>query len=187
MKCDLAQQHIIHYVYGELGDEACHELELHVISCESCRNELQVYQALRHAMSLAPVEEPSANLLAQSRIRLEDALDQLPPPTVGMRVKPPSTVLLLSYALRLPWRRAWQRWVFLWEGSRDTPGRIRCRYGQPSLPAQRIQPSHRRRRFSTSAELCSTRTRTWWRCITTRLFPRWWKARWTIRKCRSYF
>ncbi|HEX4021984.1 MAG TPA: HEAT repeat domain-containing protein [Acidobacteriaceae bacterium] len=87
MKCDLAQQHIIHYVYGELGDEACHELELHVLSCESCRNELQVYQALRHAMSLVPVEEPSANLLAQSRIRLEDALDQLPPPTVGMRVQ----------------------------------------------------------------------------------------------------
>lgn len=87
MKCDSAQEHIIHYVYGELADEQCHELELHISSCERCRNELQVYQALRHAMSLAPVEEPSANLLAQSRIRLEDALDQLPPPTLVMRLE----------------------------------------------------------------------------------------------------
>jgi len=86
MKCDLAEQHIIHYVYGELGDEARHELELHVSSCERCRNELQVYEALRRAMSLVPVEEPSASLLAQSRISLEDALDQLPAPSVGMRV-----------------------------------------------------------------------------------------------------
>ena len=85
MKCDLAQEHIIHYMYGELADEESHELELHVSSCERCRNELQVYQALRHAMSLVPVEEPSANLLTQSRIRLEDALDQLPPPTLAMR------------------------------------------------------------------------------------------------------
>jgi hypothetical protein len=86
MKCDLAQQHIIYYVYGELADEACHELELHVSSCGRCRTELQVYQALHQAMSLAPLEEPSANLVAQCRVSLEDALDQLPPPNLGMRL-----------------------------------------------------------------------------------------------------
>ncbi len=87
MKCEWAQQQIISYVYGELGDESSHELELHLSSCESCRNELQVYQALRNAMSLASVEEPSPNLLAQCRIRLEDALDQLPAPNPWMRVQ----------------------------------------------------------------------------------------------------
>lgn len=87
MKCEVAQQLIVQYIYGELADDGCHNLEQHVSSCEQCRNELQVYEALRHAMSLAPVEKPSANLLAQSRIRLEDALDQLPPPNPWMRIE----------------------------------------------------------------------------------------------------
>ncbi len=87
MKCELAQQHIVQYIYGELADEGCHNLEQHVAGCERCRNELRVYEALRHAMSLAPVEEPSANLLAHSRVRLDEALDQLPPPSLGMRLE----------------------------------------------------------------------------------------------------
>ncbi len=87
MKCDWAQQKIISYVYGELGDEDSYELDLHLSTCESCRKELQVYQALHSAMSLAPVEEPSANLVARSRIRLEEALDQLPSPNPWMRLK----------------------------------------------------------------------------------------------------
>lgn len=87
MKCEVAQRFIVHYVYGELPDEGCHELEQHVVGCEACRNELQVYEALRHAMSLAPLVEPSASFLAESRIRLDDALDQLPPPSLGMRLE----------------------------------------------------------------------------------------------------
>lgn len=87
MKCDWAQQRIISYVYGELGDEDSYELDLHVSACENCRKELQVYQALHSAMSLAPVEEPSANLLAQSRIRLEEALDQMPSPNPWVRLQ----------------------------------------------------------------------------------------------------
>jgi hypothetical protein len=87
MKCDLAQQHIVQYIYGELADEGCHDLEQHVAGCERCRNELQAYEALRHAMLLAPIEEPSASFLAESRIRLEGALDQLPPPSPWLRME----------------------------------------------------------------------------------------------------
>ncbi|MHB8303044.1 MAG: zf-HC2 domain-containing protein [Acidobacteriaceae bacterium] len=87
MKCESAQQSIVQHVYGELSDEGCHQLEQHVAACEACRNELQVYEALRHAMSLAPVVEPSPSFLAQSRIRLDEALDQLPPPSIRMRVE----------------------------------------------------------------------------------------------------
>lgn len=87
MKCDWADQQVISYLYGELSDEASHDLELHLSSCERCRNELQVYQALRTAMSLAPLEEPSPNLLAKCRIRLEEALDQLPAPNPWMRLQ----------------------------------------------------------------------------------------------------
>ncbi|MEO6828706.1 MAG: zf-HC2 domain-containing protein, partial [Acidobacteriaceae bacterium] len=86
MKCNLAQQHIVQYVYGELSDEGCHDLEQHVVGCERCRNELQAHEALRRAM-LAPVEEPSPSFLTESRIRLEDALDQLPPATPWLRLE----------------------------------------------------------------------------------------------------
>jgi hypothetical protein len=85
MKCDHAQQLIVQYVYGELSDEDSHSLELHMAGCEFCRGELQAYQALRQTMSLAPVEEPSPNFLAQSRVRLDDALDLLPPASLWMR------------------------------------------------------------------------------------------------------
>ena len=85
MKCDHAQQLIVQYIYGELSDEHCHSLELHMTGCEFCRGELLAYQALRQTMSLTPVEEPSPNLLAQSRVRLDDALDLLPPASVWMR------------------------------------------------------------------------------------------------------
>lgn len=87
MKCELAQQCIVQYIYGELPDESCHDLEQHMSGCERCRNELQVYEALRHAMSLSPVQEPSPNLLAQSRVRLDDALDRLPSPNVWQRLQ----------------------------------------------------------------------------------------------------
>lgn len=85
MKCEEAQRSIVQYVYGELSDASCHSLEQHVAGCQNCRNELQAYEALRQAMSLVPAEEPSANFLAQSRVRLDAALDLLPPPSIYMR------------------------------------------------------------------------------------------------------
>ena len=86
MKCDWADQQIISYVYGELSDEASHELELHHSACERCHRELQAFRGLRAALSFAPVQEPSPNLLAQCRIRLEEALDQLPAPSPWLRL-----------------------------------------------------------------------------------------------------
>ncbi len=85
MKCDHAQPLIVQYVYGELSDEHCHSLEQHVAGCEFCRGEMHAYQALRQSLSLMPVEEPSPNFLAQSRVRLDDAIDLLPPASLWMR------------------------------------------------------------------------------------------------------
>lgn len=87
MKCETAQQCIVQYIYGELPDENCHSLEQHLSGCERCRNEMKVYEALRHAMSLAPVQDPSPNLLAQCRVRLDDVLDQLPPASLWLRAQ----------------------------------------------------------------------------------------------------
>jgi anti-sigma factor RsiW len=78
MKCELAQEKITLAVYGELPDEASPELEQHLAGCEDCRRELDAVRALQNAMYLLPVSEPSANLTARARMRLEDAIDSLP-------------------------------------------------------------------------------------------------------------
>jgi hypothetical protein len=78
MKCEGFQQSIALGVYDELPDDARHQLENHLAECEHCRHELEVMQALHRAMSLYPMEEPSANLVARTRLRLEEALDSVP-------------------------------------------------------------------------------------------------------------
>jgi len=79
MKCELAQETIVMAVYGELPDDKAPQLEQHLAGCEDCRREFEAVQALAKAMSLLPAEEPLANLIARSRLRLEEALDALPP------------------------------------------------------------------------------------------------------------
>jgi hypothetical protein len=78
MKCDLAHQSIALAAYGELSDDLSHQLDQHLSECESCRQEMQAVRGLQAAMALYPVEEPSQRLLAQARIRLEEALDNMP-------------------------------------------------------------------------------------------------------------
>lgn len=78
MKCESAQENIALAAWGELPDEQRLQLEHHLSSCAACRDELEAVQGLAKAMSLLPVEEPSANLLARTRLRLEEALDALP-------------------------------------------------------------------------------------------------------------
>jgi hypothetical protein len=78
MDCELAQQKIALFAYGELPDDQCHLLAGHLTTCKRCQEEFAAVQALQQAMSLAPPLEPSANLLAQARLRLEEALDTMP-------------------------------------------------------------------------------------------------------------
>jgi hypothetical protein len=85
MKCELAHENIALAVWGELPDDQKLQLEQHLAECEACREELEAVQALNKAMSLLPVEEPSANLLARTRLRLEEALDALPPESLAVR------------------------------------------------------------------------------------------------------
>lgn len=78
MKCESAHECIALAVYGELADDQNHQLEQHLAGCADCRRELEGVQALVKAMSLLPIEEPSANLVARTRLRLEEALDSMP-------------------------------------------------------------------------------------------------------------
>jgi hypothetical protein len=65
--------------YGELPDELAGALEQHLAGCEDCREELEAFRGLEERLATMPVLEPSPNLLAQSRMRLDDALDMIPP------------------------------------------------------------------------------------------------------------
>jgi len=79
MNCELAHERIVMGAYGELPDEQTHELEQHMAGCADCHREREELLALKVLASAYPVLEPAANLVARSRLRLEEALDAIPP------------------------------------------------------------------------------------------------------------
>jgi hypothetical protein len=79
MNCELAHERIVMAAYNELPDDAMHELERHLTGCAPCAQEREQMRALKLLADAYPVEELPANLVARSRIRLEEALDALPP------------------------------------------------------------------------------------------------------------
>ena len=79
MNCEVAHERIVLAAYGELSDEQVHELDRHLTSCNDCCGERDQLQALRTLAAAYPVTEPNANLVARSRLRLEEALDAIPP------------------------------------------------------------------------------------------------------------
>jgi len=80
MKCEWIRENIVLQVYGELADDARHELEQHVSRCADCAAELKAEQDF-HALLMQDraadplFNEPSPNLLASSRMRLQEALE----------------------------------------------------------------------------------------------------------------
>jgi hypothetical protein len=79
MNCELAHERIVTVAYGELPDEQTHELERHMAGCPECHKEREQLLAMKVLAGAHPVLEPDANLIARSRLKLEEALDALPP------------------------------------------------------------------------------------------------------------
>jgi anti-sigma factor RsiW len=75
MKCEWVQANILLYLYDELLDDARYELEQHLARCATCTAELEGMRQFKTSMSALPVTEPSPNLLAASRMRLQEALE----------------------------------------------------------------------------------------------------------------
>ena len=75
MKCDWVKDNIVFYVYNELEDDARYEVEQHLARCPECAAELKAARKFHGTLSQAPVAEPSPNLLAASRMRLQEALE----------------------------------------------------------------------------------------------------------------
>ncbi|MFP5236793.1 MAG: HEAT repeat domain-containing protein [Acidobacteriota bacterium] len=79
MNCELARERIVLAAYGELADDAAHELDRHLATCTACGQDADQVRAMKILADTHPVLEPDANLMARSRMRLEEALDALPP------------------------------------------------------------------------------------------------------------
>jgi len=75
MNCEWVKANVALYAYDELGDDARFELERHIQRCPGCEAELKSLTELREVMSSQPVLEPTPNLLAASRMRLQEALE----------------------------------------------------------------------------------------------------------------
>jgi len=75
MKCEWVRENIVLHVYGELADDARHELEQHIARCADCAAELKAEQEFHALLSQDRAMDPSPNLLAASRMRLQEALE----------------------------------------------------------------------------------------------------------------
>jgi anti-sigma factor RsiW len=75
MKCEWVRENIVLHVYGELADDARHELEQHVARCADCAAELKAEQDFHALLSQDRAADPSPNLLTSSRMRLQEALE----------------------------------------------------------------------------------------------------------------
>lgn len=75
MNCDLVKENAALYIYGELADDARHEVENHLRRCPACAGELEAVRSLHAMLATVPLEEPSPNLLAASRMRLQESLE----------------------------------------------------------------------------------------------------------------
>src|SRR5271166_2798170 len=75
MKCEWVRENVLLYVYNELPDDARYELEQHVARCADCAGELKTTREFHATLSELPVEEPSPNLVAASRMRLQEGLE----------------------------------------------------------------------------------------------------------------
>jgi len=75
MKCEWVRENITLHVYGELADDARHELEQHVERCAGCAAELKAEQEFHALLSQEHASEPTPNLLAASRMRLQEGLE----------------------------------------------------------------------------------------------------------------
>ena len=75
MKCEWVRQNILFYIYNELEDDARYEVEQHLARCPECASELKAARAFHTTMSQDRVSDPSPNLLAASRMRLQEALE----------------------------------------------------------------------------------------------------------------
>ena len=141
MNCDWVRENITLYLYGELADDARHEAEQHIARCQACAAELAEQQEFQAQMNALPVEEPSASFLAASRMRLQEALEQ-----VQSASRVVSAVRVRSHGMAAAGE------VLARAGDGDLHGRLRRRAGG-DVPVHAPRPVYPARRESSGASI----------------------------------
>ena len=75
MTCDQAKEQLILQAYDELGEADRAELQLHLPGCPECETEVAALNVFAEQLSVELLPDVSPNLLAGSRMRLDEALD----------------------------------------------------------------------------------------------------------------
>jgi len=75
MNCEWVKENAALYIYDELGDAERHEVDQHVERCAACKQELAAAGEFKMTMSSLARPEPAPNLLAASRMKLQEALE----------------------------------------------------------------------------------------------------------------
>ncbi len=75
MKCEWTKENVVLYMYDELPDDAKFELMHHVQHCAACKRELDEAKAFKEDMAAELMPEVTPNLLASSRMHLQEALE----------------------------------------------------------------------------------------------------------------
>lgn len=78
MNCEWVKKNITLYAFDELGDADRTEVTHHLDRCADCAREAEAEKQLRRVLDLRPKLEPSADLLAQCRSELSEALEMQP-------------------------------------------------------------------------------------------------------------
>ena len=76
MNCNWMKDNLVLYMYDELADDAKYEFEHHLRQCAACKEEVESALAFKNSMSARPLAEVSPNLLASSRMKLQEALEE---------------------------------------------------------------------------------------------------------------
>ena len=154
MNCEMAQERIALAAYGELPAELLDELEEHIALCAACRTERAEVLAFQVIADTHPVAEPNPNLMARARLRLDEALDALPPrrwyerfgnrlrnPFAGLRAAPIAAMLLAAASSGLlgGYELAQNRSVAVAQPAKTAnaamPSASQAPQAEPSLPA----------------------------------------------------
>jgi hypothetical protein len=87
MNCEEAKLNLVLLVYDELREGEQAELELHLRGCDECREESVAIAAVNGVLAQEVLPQVTPNLLAASRMRLDEALDEASESTWTMRVR----------------------------------------------------------------------------------------------------